>query len=297
MEKKAFLTTQNIYLLMKGDWKKFHASLNKVLNAGSNSEAIEAVEELKATGFVEAAVERLMAEVRVGSGLKKANAARALGLLKARRAVETLCKAVGEGSVQAIAALASIGDWQAVPALQKALESKNDSVRGTAVEALGILGSSEAIDELVKATQDEKTQVRLAAVAAIMRIGDKRGVEALMRRLKDENEFVREYAVEGLNAIGDNRAGEALVEVLERDSSENVVKNAVIVLARLQDQRAAPHLIGLLERGEASLRAEAAWALGVIGSRKARDALKKACSDESETVKKNAENALKKLTV
>ncbi len=281
---------------MKGDWRSLHASLNKVLNAGSKSELAEAVEELKATGFVEAAVQKLVSEVREGTHAKKNNAARALGMLEAREAVKTLCQAVEkDGNVHAIAALAAIRDFEALPTLRKAVGSNDESVRGTAVEALGLLEASEAIKELIEATQDKKSQVRLAAVTAITKIGDKRGVKALMQRLEDENEFVREYAVEGLKKIGDNRAGEALISIVQNDSSEKVVKNAVAALAQLQDQRAVPYLIEMLEKGEAGLRAEAAWALGAIKNDNAREALKKALKDDSEIVRKNAENALKRL--
>lgn len=73
------------------------------------------------------------------------SAARVLGLIRARRAVPVLAKALAAGghlAVVAAQALGEIGDPAAVPALAQALGSAEDGVRLASARALGRFGSA-----------------------------------------------------------------------------------------------------------------------------------------------------------
>jgi hypothetical protein len=88
-----------------------------------------------------------------------------------------------------------------------------------------------------------------------------------------------------------------LIQVLGSDDSYKVRVQAALVLGKLKDKRAVPSLVKALVDENPTVRAVAAQALGAIGDDKAVSALKKASiSDESEFVRREAQQAIKKLS-
>ncbi len=104
-----------------------------------------------------------------------------------------------------------------------------------------------AVGPLIEALEDAETEVRQAAVSCLEYIGDARAVEPLIEVLADETERTRGGATLGLKGAGHD-AVPALMEALGRH----------------------PH---------AHVRELAAFTLGNIGDRRARDASKKASGD------------------
>jgi HEAT repeat protein len=154
--------------------------------------------------------------------------------------------------------------------LLRSLEDSEAWVRNAAANALGKFGSKakEAVPGLLKSLEDQDHSVRENAVSALGRIGfdDPEIVGLLVKMLGHEDARMRGNAAEALGNCALN---------------ENAVKELALVL---QDQR---H----------EVRLRVANALGKVGSgaKAAVPALKQAAGDRFPSVRRAAENALKKI--
>lgn len=118
----------------------------------------------------------------------RAAAARSLGQLGDRRAVEPLIAALGDVfSFQGAArGLGALGDMRAVEPLLGRLSMALSAPSGawqciTLVEALGRLGDRRAVQPLTELLDSATPQARRTAVTALGRIGDPRALAPLRR--------------------------------------------------------------------------------------------------------------------
>lgn len=119
----------------------------------------------------------LLTKLRHAEPLSRAPAARILGAIQAREALEPL---------------------------MEMLQRENDwLVRMWTASALGDMNDVSAFDLLVHvAQQDEKNRVRAAAVEAIAKLKQPKSEEALKAALDDDDEGVRKAASEALSSLG-----------------------------------------------------------------------------------------------
>lgn len=93
--------------------------------------------------------------------------------------------------LSAAQSLAETGYQRAVPALKKALNDRDPSVRLWVTRALGNTESRDAAEPLAMALNDSDPEIRLAAIASLERLWDKRReksfVPALVNRLERED--------------------------------------------------------------------------------------------------------------
>lgn len=130
-----------------------------------------------------------------------ADAARILGEIRNRNAVEPLCRKLHTDAdfwvrYWAAWALRAIGDDAALPALADALSSDDfEDVRWVASRALGDAGASGAMPILLEAlAHDPAPLVRAAAAEALGKFSSEAAVPGLLQALKDDNQAVREAA-------------------------------------------------------------------------------------------------------
>ena len=147
-------------------------------------------------------------------------------------ALEPLIKALGKGNSGAARSLGWIGDKRAVEPLIKALGDKYEYVRNSAVDALGEIGDKRAVEPLIKALGDEDWSVRYNAAEALGKIGDKRAVEPLIKALGDKHVVIRNSAAIALGKIGDKRAVEPLIKSLG-DKNRGVRESAEVALVKI----------------------------------------------------------------
>jgi HEAT repeat protein len=132
-----------------------------------------------------------------------------------RQDIKRLVKALkhGDPSVRERArhGLSNIGK-AAVPALIRALRSKNERRRAEAARAAGSMTHKEErlIEPLVIRLGDAQPEVRSAAAQALRKHGDPGCVEPLIELLSDADVRVRLEAVLALGYLGDARALPAL---------------------------------------------------------------------------------------
>ena len=206
----------------------------------------------------------------------RANAARALGGLKDKRAVESLIvllsNTIEPWQVRGNAALALglIGDARAARPLVAAQQDTNPDVRRAAVTALGGLKDPNNLELFVKMLNDPEPKIRLAAIGGISQIGGATAAFESLRQaaLHDEDRLVRESATGMLGSSKDPRAVDALLAALQ-DSYINVRINAARGLGRLRSTEAVDALIRMLSSDESALRQAAAEALGDLGDPRA----------------------------
>ncbi len=204
----------------------------------------------------------------------KLNAAKSLGLLKDKRAVEALiilsASKDGDLRVAAVESLGSIADHSASDALFAAARDERADVRDAALKALARIGVS--ADRLTADLASNKWQVRVAAASMLGRLGDSGSVPALIGALRDEDSRVRIETARSLGRFGDGRAVSGLIGLLE-DANSEVRVEATLALGQLKDSRVLPALARLLNErdmrvsfaaAESLARLEDARALGLL---------------------------------
>jgi FOG: HEAT repeat len=112
-----------------------------------------------------------------------------------------------------------------------------------AIRILGKMGATEAVETLIEYVDaDSDAPLQKVTFRALGEIGDERAVQPLADQLLMDNDTVRPQAARALGLIGDTRAIKPLSETLKADD-------------------------------EAAVRAQAAWALRQIGTKRALEAV------------------------
>lgn len=186
---------------------------------------------------------------------------------------------------EAVITLGEMGDERCVDPLVRALRDGDWQVREVTVEALGMVGSP-AVDAVVK--QLRNWEVRKCAIRALGKMKDERVLEPLIAQLRSD-EFSQD-ATEALVELG-KPAVPQLVAAL-KDKDENIRKQAVIALGRLQDQDAIDPLIEMLKDKDWFVRLTAAAALEKIGDERGREAIKPLLQDSDMVVRMRVERIL-----
>lgn len=168
----------------------------------------------------------------------RAQAARNLGLLRARRATS---------------------------ALTLALEDRHDDVRNEAMQSLVVLVGVEALGAIFEMVKGITRWTGLG-LSIIVRQFEDRSIPYLIKALKSEDQSVVLFSIEMLAEIGFVSAVDPLIE-LARDYPNITIRSAAIqALGRLSDERSERLLRELLANPYPSIRASAVKALERVGS-------------------------------
>lgn len=130
-----------------------------------------------------------------------------------------------------------------------------------AIRILGKMGATEAVEPLLECVDaDGDPPLQKVTFRALGEIGDERAVQPLADKLLMDNDTVRPQAARALGLIGDTRAIKPLSETLKADD-------------------------------DPAVRAQAAWALRQIGTKRALEAVVDHGSDETFIVQTELEKA------
>ena len=130
-----------------------------------------------------------------------------------------------------------------------------------AIRILGKMGATEAVETLIEYVDaDSDAPLQKVTFRALGEIGDERAVQPLADQLLMDNDTVRPQAARALGLIGDTRAIKPLSETLKADD-------------------------------ESAVRAQAAWALRQIGTKRALEAVVDHGSDETFIVQTELDKA------
>jgi HEAT repeat protein len=152
---------------------------------------------------------------------------------------------------------AGIGD-EAMEILCEALEDEYDEVCWDAAWALGEIGDARAIEPLIEALEAGDWTLRWRATEALGAIGEARAVEPLIKALEDEGSDVRNAAASALDKLGwvPETDGQRAAYLIAVDDWESLVE---------WGEPAVEPLIKRLSDDNESVRESAAEALGKLG--------------------------------
>src|SRR5260370_9488660 len=132
----------------------------------------------------------------------RANAARAVGILRGQAAIPDLLAAMKSKNdavlYQSLIAIQKIHDKSVAPRLRYLLNDLDEKVQLAAIETTGLLQNKEALPDLVGALNRAKSaKVRRAALTAIAMIPDDSSRPLYTKYLSDKDDAMRAAAAEG----------------------------------------------------------------------------------------------------
>lgn len=138
----------------------------------------------------------------------RANAARAVGVLRGRQALPDLEQAVrskdSDVIYEALVAIEKIREPSSGPSIAFLLHDLNEKVQVTAIEATGLLLNRAAIDELRDVLdRSRKIKVKRAALTALAQMPDPQLHGIYITYLDNKDDGLREGAAEGLGRLKD----------------------------------------------------------------------------------------------
>lgn len=138
--------------------------------------------------------------------LIRANAARALGVLRGRDAVPDLHAALRSKDTtlmyEALVALEKIRDPRSGPAVRFLFRDPEEKIAVAALETAGLVRSRETLPDIEAAyTRTSSAAVRRAALNAMAAIGDPSSRQRFVDAMGDNDEFLRAAAFEGLGRL------------------------------------------------------------------------------------------------
>jgi HEAT repeat protein len=144
---------------------------------------------------------------RVGASMdSRANAARALGILRGKAAVDDLIEATRSKDDQvlheSLIALQKIHDETAGPRILFLVRDLNENVKIPAIETVGLLRTKEAIPDLRDVLEHSRNiKVRRAALTALAMLADETTRSVFSQYLNDKDDGLRAAAAEGFGRL------------------------------------------------------------------------------------------------
>lgn len=185
---------------------------------------------------------------RSGGDLQvRANAARAIGILRGKDAVPDLIQAIRtkDSTViyESLNALQKIRDQSAAPQIAFLLRDLNPKVQTTAIETTGLLQNKDAVPDLVDALNRARdAKVRRAALTAIAMLPTESSRSLYARYLTDKDDKLRAAAAEGYARLG-NPADLPMIEKAWEDEGKTPARLGLAF---------AQVMLGKLDTGEFS---------------------------------------------
>jgi HEAT repeat protein len=132
----------------------------------------------------------------------RANAARAVGILRGRAAIPDLLDAMKSKNdavlYESLIAIQKIRDQDVAPKLRYLLRDLDEKVQLAAIETTGILQNKDALPDLVDAlNRTRSAKIRRAALTAIAMMPDESSRALFTRYLGDKDDAMRAAAAEG----------------------------------------------------------------------------------------------------
>src|SRR5579875_177851 len=186
---------------------------------------------------------------RGGSDLNvRANAARAIGILRGKAAVPDLLAAIRSKDTdviyESLIALQKIRDDSAVGQLNFLVRDLNPKVQTAAMETLGILRDQQALPDIVDALKRARdARVRRSALAAIAMLPAESSRPLYAQYLQDKDDKMRTAAAEGYARLK-NPADRPVIEKAWQDEGKTPVRLALafalVSLGNLQRSEFSP---------------------------------------------------------
>lgn len=174
------------------------------------------------------------------------------------------------------------------------------------VYILGEMRDPIVLPHMTRLLTHEDVRVRRETMRAITKTGGPKAISILLRIVYRDDEEMRRQALLALGALRNTAAVPPLLKILSKEDfwGRNIEtkKDIIQALGEIGSEEAVEDLINILCRRRLwlrnkynALRANAAWALGEIGSARALPVLEEALEDPSPDVARTAMQALKQI--
>jgi len=258
------------------------------------------------------------------------HASRGLGIVHADAGIPELLAAAGQDRdsdvrFEAVRALRKIGDASVGPRLLPVLDLNVDRVHHELITTLGSLRCQAAVPELTRIFEQAKVgdRSRTLALSALADIADPSSRALFLGAKSDKDVSIRLYGNEGLARLGDSSLGTMMSADRLVEKNVRVQAAQAFGLLRMEREEYLDELVRalgkpttrdlareyLLETApaqrpalfanrakSATVRAELADVLGLMGDRSALPALQELERDPDSSVARNAERAVRRIT-
>jgi HEAT repeat protein len=168
----------------------------------------------------------------------RANAARAVGVLRGQAAIPDLIEALRSKDdklmYESLVAIQKIGDPSAAPRISFLLRDLQEKIQVQALETTGLLRNREAAPQVRDALEHARTvKVRRAALEALAMIADPADHAIFVQNLHDKDDLVRAAAEEGLGRLKNPMDRAALNQAFNDEHGMNPRLSAAFALVSL----------------------------------------------------------------
>ncbi len=213
-------------------------------SAGENDQVIEPYIQVRPD-----VIEALGKTARGGSSMEsRANAARAVGILRGKAAVPELLEAMRSKDskviFESLVSLQKIQDRSAAPRIRYLLNDFDERVQIAALEATGLLRAEESAADVAQVyNRTKKNHVRKAALFSLAHIPDPNSRPLFQQVLEDKDEDLRAAAAEGLGRIRNKEDKEILTKAFESEGKPSArlsMAFALVMLGNLELSEFSP---------------------------------------------------------
>ena len=193
----------------------------------------------------------------------------------------------------AILALGKIGDPKAIEYLHKELDTKDKILKTCILLSLGVLGQTDSVDLIIKELNTDNEYLRGFAALSLGRIGASKAIKEIINCCNTEDEFLNECLVFSLYYFNKSAVDEIIKSLSSKN--RNVLYVLIEALSKIGDSIATKPLEKLLKHKDDFVRCLTTDALGNIGDSNAVDALIEILDDKDDMVKYGSAEALGKI--
>lgn len=230
--------------------------------------------------------------------LSRAQLVVVLGLIRSDEALAVVVSLLDEPDAlirQAVERALALAGVRALPALHEALSNPSPRVRARAAEALAQYGDT-AVETAIAGLSGQQPEQRVAAAQALGALKAASSDEALSEALSsDSAPEVRAAAALALGQIATERSLLALEQAASAEPSALAKSSIAHALGATRQTQALATLLTLLTDAEATVRAAAAAALGVLGDERAVQALREHRDDQDPWTQNAVVSSLRRL--
>lgn len=178
----------------------------------------------------------------------RANAARAIGILRGKAALPDLVASLQSKDTavlyEALIAMQKIGDSSAGPRARPLLRDLDERVQIAAIETVGLLRATDSIEDLQKVFDSSKSvRVRRAALTSLAMLPDPSSRPLFERGFKDKDDKIRAAAAEGfarLNQPGDAPMLQEAFDAEEKMAARLGIAFALVALGQTKTEELSP---------------------------------------------------------
>ncbi len=199
--------------------------------------------------------------------------------------------------MKATNALADIEGSKSIDPIGKLLKDNDSSVRKNAVLSLGKFKDPRIPEIILPLLNDNNDLVISETIKILEQYKSQKIVDLLMRKYTNSNDCIKSDIIIALGEIGDKKASNFLFDKLNKCRSSDEVIRICDSLLKLNDKRAVPFLVNLVDPKDMELRQ--CHIIFLLSEFEDKSSISKLLyvknHSDSNLVKQSADNALKKI--